>query len=90
VSWGGTAQALRQVALLLLVTFGLAGQVMALVAMGALSLFLEFDEAAFALAERLVRPWSGRASFAVRFAAAFSAELALVLCPIELWRLLAR
>lgn len=62
-----------------LLSFGLLTYIQALIATSAFRLALALDEGAYALAERLVRPFLGRASFAVSFAASFGVELAFVL-----------
>ncbi|MDE2143297.1 MAG: hypothetical protein KGJ84_12885 [Elusimicrobia bacterium] len=53
-------------------------QLLLIAAMLALRLALAFDDAAYALAERVVRPALDRAPAAATFLAAFGAELALV------------
>ncbi len=62
-----------------LLSFGLLTYVQALVATTAFRLALALDEGVYALAERLVRPFLGRTSFAANFAAAFGVELAFLL-----------
>ena len=79
-------RAVREVVLGWLLSFGVLTYVQALIATGALRLVLAFDEAAYALSERLVRPFAGQTPFAVNFAATFSAELMLVLGAAQLWR----
>lgn len=89
-SWAAAVHAVRQSTLLILVTYGLVGQVLAFLSVGLLYVLLMFDEAVFSVAEWLVRPWVGVAFFGTRFAAAFCAEFALVLGSIELWRVFLR
>ncbi|MBI5247526.1 MAG: hypothetical protein HY923_10120 [Elusimicrobia bacterium] len=79
-------RALREIVLGWLLSFGLLTYAQALIATGALQFALAVDEAAYALAERLVRPFAGRAPFAAKFVAAFSVELVLVLGSVHLWR----
>lgn len=79
-------QAVREVVLGWLLSFGLLTYVQALLATTALRLALALDEAVYGLSERLVRPFVGRASFALTFAAAFGVELALVLGSVRIWR----
>ena len=68
----------RELVLGWLLSFGLLTYVQALIVTSALRLALALDEAAYALSERLVRPFAGRAPFAANFAAAFGAEIGLV------------
>lgn len=77
---------LRELVLGWLLSFGWLTYVQALIATSAFRLALALDEAAYALSERLVRPFAGRAPFAVNFAAAFAAELMLVLGAVQFWR----
>lgn len=78
--------AVREVVLGWLLSFGLLTYVQALLATTALRLALALDEAVYGLSEQLVRPFAGRAPFAVSFAAAFGVELALVFGSVKLWR----
>lgn len=64
--------------LLSLLSFGMLTHLMLLAAMGAWQFAMAFDDAAYALAERIIRPALGRASFAATFFAAFGAEVGLV------------
>ncbi len=64
--------------LLSVLSFGVLTHLFLLAAMGALRLAMAFDDAAYALAERIVRPGLGRAPFAATFFAAFGAEIGLV------------
>ncbi|MEK7382870.1 MAG: hypothetical protein AAB262_06240, partial [Elusimicrobiota bacterium] len=77
---------LRELVLGWLLSFGWLTYVQALIATSAFRLALALDEAAYALSERLVRPFADRAPFAVNFAAAFAAELMLVLGAVQFWR----
>jgi hypothetical protein len=72
-------QTLTALILLSVLSFGVLPHLLLLAAMGALRLAMAFDDAAYALAERIVRPSLGQAPFAATFVAAFGAELALVL-----------
>ncbi len=69
-----------------LLSLGWLTYVQALIATSAWRLALALDEAAYALSERLVRPFAGRASFAANFAAAFATELMLVFGSVQFWR----
>lgn len=71
-------QTLTAMILLAVLSFGVLTHLLLIVAMGALQLAMTFDDAAYSLAERIVRPAMGRASFAATFFAAFSAEIGLV------------
>jgi len=77
---------LRELVLGWLLSFGWLTYVQALIATSAFRLALALDGAAYALSERLVRPFAGRAPFAANFAAAFGAELVLVLGAVQFWR----
>ena len=77
---------LRELVLGWLLSFGLLTYVQALIATSAWRLALAFDAAAYALSERLVRPFAGRAPFAANFAMAFGAELMLVFGSVQFWR----
>jgi len=79
-------QVLRELVLGWLLSFGWLTYIQALIATSAFRLALAFDAAAYALSERLVRPFAGRAPFAANFAAAFGVELALILGSVQLWR----
>lgn len=79
-------RAVRELALGWLLSFGILTYVQSLLAAGALRLALTLDEVAYALSARLVRPFLGRAPFAVTFVAAFGAELVLVLGSVQLWQ----
>ena len=72
-------QILEALLFLSVLSFGVLTQLLLLAAMVALRLAMAFDDAAYALAERIVRPSLGQASFAATFVAAFGAELVLVL-----------
>jgi len=85
VSFASLGQAFRESLVGALFTFGLLTYVQALVAAAALRLVMELDEAAFAVAERLMRPFTGRAPFAAGFAAAFGAELFLIFGSVQIW-----
>ncbi len=74
----------RELLLGWLLSFGLLTYVQALVATTTFRLALAFDDAAYALSERLVRLFMRRASFAATFVAAFGVELALVLGALRL------
>ncbi|MDX2152091.1 MAG: hypothetical protein SFV54_15240 [Bryobacteraceae bacterium] len=76
----------RDMLLAWLLFLGLLTHLMAILAMGALRAALCLDEAAYALSERLTRPLAGTAPFPARFAAAFGAEVALVLGGAWAWR----
>lgn len=69
-----------------LLLLGSLTHLIAIVAMGALRATLYADEVAYDLSERLLRPVLGPAPFAVRFLAAFSAEIALVSTLAWVWR----
>lgn len=71
-------QAFAALILLSVLSFGILTHPLLLAAMGALQLALAFDDAAYALAERIVRPSLGRAPFAATFFAAFGVEIGLV------------
>lgn len=72
-------QTLTALILLSVLSFGVLTHLLLLAAMAALRLAMAFDDAAYALAERIVRPSMGQAPFAATFVAAFGAELVLVL-----------
>lgn len=72
-------QILAAMIVLSLVSFGALTHLLLIVAMGALQLAMAFDDAAYGLAERIVRPALGRAPFAAAFFAAFVTEIGLVL-----------
>ncbi|MDE2489529.1 MAG: hypothetical protein KGM24_01690 [Elusimicrobia bacterium] len=82
----GAAYALHQAILMELLTFGVSTYLVACVLMDGLQLALTLDEAAFALAERLVSLWTRRLSFAGAFFAALAVESALVLGALILCR----
>lgn len=69
---------LRELVLGWLLSFGWLTYVQALIATSAFRLVLAFDESAYALSERFVQPFAGRASFAATFFAVFGAEIGLV------------
>lgn len=69
-----------------LLFLGSLTHLIAIVAMGAVRAALYADEVAYGLSERLIRPVLGPAPFAVRFLAAFSAEIALVSTLAWVWR----
>ncbi|MDE2509772.1 MAG: hypothetical protein KGL74_01500 [Elusimicrobia bacterium] len=71
-------QVLTTLILLSILSFGVLSHIFLLAAMGALRLAMAFDDAAYALAERIIRPFLGRAPFAATFFAAFGAEVGLV------------
>jgi hypothetical protein len=71
-------QVLTTLILLSVLSFGVLAHLSLLAAMGALRLAMAFDDAAYALAERIVRPGLGQAPFAATFVAAFGAEIGLV------------
>ncbi|UPT75361.1 MAG: hypothetical protein M0D55_06645 [Elusimicrobiota bacterium] len=77
---------LRELVLGWLLSFGWLTYVQALIATSAFRLALALDHAAYALSERLVRPFAGRAPFAANFAAAFGVELGLVFGSVQFWR----
>ncbi|MDO8756671.1 MAG: hypothetical protein Q7J64_01555 [Elusimicrobiota bacterium] len=77
---------LRELVLGWLLSFGWLTYIQALIATSALRLALAFDESAYALSARFVRPFAGRAPFAANFAAAFGAELTLVFGSVQFWR----
>ena len=77
---------LRELVLGWLLSFGWLTYVQALIATSAFRLALALDHAVYALSEWLVRPFTGRASFATNFGAAFGAELVLVFGSVQLWR----
>ncbi len=77
---------LRELVLGWLLSFGWLTYVQALIATSAFRLALALDHAAYALSERLVRPFAGRAPFAANFAAAFGVELGLVYGAAQFWR----
>ncbi|MCM2303718.1 MAG: hypothetical protein NDJ72_03400 [Elusimicrobia bacterium] len=77
---------LRELVLGWLLSFGWLTYVQALIATSAFRLALALDHAAYALSERLVRPFAGRAPFAAHFAAAFGMELVLVFGSVQFWR----
>lgn len=79
-------QVLRELVLGWLLSFGWLTYVQALIATSAFRLALAFDAAAYALSERLVRPFAGRAPFAANFAAAFGMELVVVFGSVQFWR----
>jgi hypothetical protein len=72
-------QALTSLILLSVLSFGMLTYLLLLAAMGTLRLAMVFDDAAYALSERIVRPSLGRATFAATFVAAFGAEIGLVI-----------
>lgn len=80
------AALLRNAALLSLLSFGVFTYLFSLAAMGAVRAAFFFDETAYALSERLVRPIAGGAPFAIQFWTAFSAEIVLVLGSAWAWR----
>lgn len=69
----------RELVLGFLLTAGLLTRLQVWLLMAALRLFMAVDDWTYALAERLVRPVAGRASFAVNFMAALGGQLILVL-----------
>jgi|CXWL01.1.fsa_nt_gi hypothetical protein len=71
-------QALGALILLSVLSFGVLTHLLLFAAMGALRLAMVFDDAAYTLAERIVRPSLGRAPFTVTFIAAFGTEIVLV------------
>ena len=71
-------RALTAMILLSVLSFGALTHLLLLAAMGAWQFAMAFDDAAYALAERIVRPALGRASFVATFFAAFGAEIGLV------------
>jgi hypothetical protein len=71
-------QVLTTLILLSVLSFGVLTHIFLLAAMGALRLAMAFDDAVYALAERIVRPGLARAPFAATFVAAFGAEIGLV------------
>ncbi len=71
-------QILETLLFLSVLTFGVATQVLLIAAAVTLRVALAFDEAAYAVAERIVRPALGQASSAATFVAAFGAEIGLV------------
>lgn len=64
--------------LLSVLSFGMLTHLLLLGAMGAWQFAMAFDDVAYALAERIVRPALGRATFAANFFAAFCVEIGLV------------
>ncbi len=79
-------QVFRELVLGWLLSFGWLTYIQALIATSAFRLALAFDAAAYALSERFVRPFAGRAPFAANFAAAFGMELVLVFGSVQFWR----
>lgn len=79
-------QVFRELVLGWLLSFGWLTYIQALIATSAFRLALALDHAAYALSERLVRPFAGRAPFAANFAAAFGMELVLVFGSVQFWR----
>lgn len=71
-------QVLTALILLSVLSFGVLTHLLLFVVMGTFWLALAFDDAAYAVAERIVRPFLGRASFAAIFFAAFGVEIGLV------------
>lgn len=71
-------QVLTTLILLSVLSFGVLTHLFLLAAMGALRLAMALDDAAYALAERIVRPGLAWAPFAAIFFAAFGAEIGLV------------
>ena len=84
-------QILETLIWLSILSFGVLGALMIHAASGTLLLALTLDEAAYGLAERIVRPALGRVPAAATFLAAFAAEVALVLgtayicCAAHVW-----
>jgi len=64
--------------LLSVLSFGALTHLMLLAVMGAWQFAMAFDDAAYALAERIARPALDRAPFAATFIAAFGVEIGLV------------
>lgn len=78
LSKAGLAHAARELVLYWLLSFGLLTHLLALVLAGCVRLYFALDDGTYCLAERFVRPWAGRAPFAVNFLASFAAQAGLV------------
>lgn len=82
----GLAHLGRELVLSWLLTFGILTHLQLILLMGCVRLYLAVDDAAYWLAERIVRPFLGSASFAWGFLAAFAVEIALAFGAVGAWR----
>lgn len=86
LSYAGLAHVGRELLLSWLLTFGILTHLQFILLMGGVRLYLILDDAAYRLAERIVRPLLGGASFAGNFLAAFAVEVALAFGGAWAWR----
>lgn len=86
ITKAGLAHLGRELALSWLLTFGILTHLQLILLMGGVRLYLALDDAAYWLAERIVRPVIGGAPFALGFLAVFAVQVALVFGAAGAWR----
>lgn len=80
------AAVLRELVLGWLLSFGLLTWLQLRLVAGAWCVFMALDDWTYALSERAVRPFAGRASFVAAFLVAHAAQVALVAGTVAAWR----
>lgn len=86
VTKAGLAHLGRELVLSWLLTFSILTHLQLILLMGGVRLYLALDDAAYWLAERIVRPTIGGAQFALGFLAAFAVQVAIVFGAAGAWR----
>lgn len=86
ITTAGLAHLGRELVLSWLLTFGILTHLQLILLMGGVRLYLALDDAAYWLAERIVRRIIGGAPFALGFLAAFAVQVALVFGAAGAWR----